>query len=387
MKQEIGQIFERIFNKKAQQFFFAPGRVNLIGEHIDYNGGHVFPCAITFGTYAAVSQRKDKIVNFYSENFADKGIVSINLDEPIVFDKKHDWANYPKGVLNVLMKRGYKIPSGFDIAFIGDIPQGTGLSSSASIEVTTAVTMSTIFDMGIELTDLALISQEAENKFIGLNSGIMDQFASAMGKKDNAMLLDCLSLKYEYVPLVLKSDSIVIANTNKSRELASSKYNERRAQCEEALKDLQTKLDIKDLCSLTPQQFEENKDLIKDPIVRKRAKHAVYENDRTLRAVGCLNVNDIAEFGRLMAESHKSLRDDYEVTGPELDAIVEAAWEESGCIAARMTGGGFGGCAVCIVENDRIEDFKKHVAEKYTKKTGLTPDFYIATPGKGAGEI
>ena len=379
----LEQKFKEVFGKDAEQQFFAPGRVNLIGEHTDYNGGNVFPCAIDRGTYGLVSKRADRTFRMYSENFADLGVMEFTLDE-LVNDKKHDWANYPKGVIKMFVEEGFKIDSGFDFLVSGNIPNGAGLSSSASIEMLTGIVLKDLFHLSIDPIAMALLGKKVENLFIGVNSGIMDQFAIAMGKKDHAILLDCNTLKYDYVPVVLKDEVIVIANTNKRRGLADSKYNERRAECDEALAELQTKLPIKALGELSIEEFEANKDLIKSPIRQKRAKHAVYENQRTLKAQKELSAGNLAEFGKLMNQSHISLRDDYEVTGKELDTLAALAWEQEGVIGARMTGAGFGGCTVNIVKKNKVDDFIKNVGVAYQKEIGYAADFYIANISDGA---
>ena len=382
----LEQKFKEVFGKDAEQQFFAPGRVNLIGEHTDYNGGNVFPCAIDRGTYGLVSKRADRTFRMYSENFADLGVMEFTLDE-LVNDKKHDWANYPKGVIKMFVEEGFKIDSGFDFLVSGNIPNGAGLSSSASIEMLTGIVLKDLFHLSIDPIAMALLGKKVENLFIGVNSGIMDQFAIAMGKKDNAILLDCNTLKYDYVPVVLKDEVIVIANTNKRRGLADSKYNERRAECDEALAELQTKLPIKALGELSIEEFEANKDLIKSPIRQKRAKHAVYENQRTLKAQKELSAGNLAEFGKLMNQSHISLRDDYEVTGVELDTLAALAWEQAGVVGSRMTGAGFGGCTVSIVKKDKVDDFIKNVGEAYKNKIGYAADFYIAAVSEGARKL
>ena len=384
---ELKTKFVEIFNTPENARVFAsPGRVNLIGEHTDYNGGHVFPCALSFNTYAVIAPRSDKKIRLYSLNLQKTGIVHAKLPR-IIYDKQQNWANYPLGVLAVLLKREYALPHGFDMLFWGDIPQGAGLSSSASIELVTAFALNSIFDLRIPTFELTKIGQEAENKFVGMNCGIMDQFASGMGKAGHAILLDCNTLSYQYAPLKLDGVSIVLCNTNKPHNLIESKYNERRAQSEQALADLQKKLPIKALGELTEEEFDKNAELIADPVCRKRAKHAVYENQRTLLAAKKLAENDLQAFGKLMNASHVSLRDDYEVTGNELDAMASAAWQQSGVLGARMTGGGFGGCVVALVQNQAIEDFKKNVGTQYQAVTGYTPDFYIAQAGDGAREI
>ena len=382
----LEQKFKEVFGKDAEQQFFAPGRVNLIGEHTDYNGGNVFPCAIDRGTYGLVSKRTDRTFRMYSENFADLGVMEFTLDE-LVNDKKHDWANYPKGVIKMFVEEGFKIDSGFDFLVSGNIPNGAGLSSSASIEMLTGIVLKDLFHLSIDPIAMALLGKKVENLFIGVNSGIMDQFAVAMGKKDHAILLDCNTLKYDYVPVVLKDEVIVIANTNKRRGLADSKYNERRAECDEALAELQTKLPIKALGELSIEEFEANKDLIKSPIRQKRAKHAVYENQRTLKAQKELSAGNLAEFGKLMNQSHISLRDDYEVTGVELDTLAALAWEQPGVVGSRMTGAGFGGCTVSIVKKDKVDDFIKNVGEAYKNKIGYAADFYIAAVSEGARKL
>ena len=382
----LEQKFKEVFGKDAEQQFFAPGRVNLIGEHTDYNGGNVFPCAIDKGTYGLVSKRADRTFRMYSENFVDLGVMEFTLDE-LVNDKKHDWANYPKGVIKMFVEEGFKIDSGFDFLVSGNIPNGAGLSSSASIEMLTGIVLKDLFHLSIDPIAMALLGKKVENLFIGVNSGIMDQFAIAMGKKDHAILLDCNTLKYDYVPVVLKDEVIVIANTNKRRGLADSKYNERRAECDEALAELQTKLPIKALGELSIEEFEANKDLIKSPIRQKRAKHAVYENQRTLKAQKELSAGNLAEFGKLMNQSHISLRDDYEVTGVELDTLAALAWEQPGVVGSRMTGAGFGGCTVSIVKKDKVDDFIKNVGEAYKNKIGYAADFYIAAVSEGARKL
>ena len=367
--------------------FFSPGRVNLIGEHTDYNGGFVFPCALDFGTYAVAVKRNDNIFRMYSKNFENLGVIEFSLDR-LINEPQDDWANYPKGVIKTFLEAGFNINSGFDVLFYGNIPNGAGLSSSASIELATSVILKDLFNLDVDMVSMVKLSQKAENKFIGVNCGIMDQFAIGMGKKDNAILLDCNTLNYQYAPVVLNGASIVIANTNKKRGLADSKYNERRGSCEAAVKVLnENGIDIKYLGELSVERFNEIKHLITDEEQLKRATHAVTENERTKVAVEKLNAGDIEAFGQLMNQSHISLRDDYEVTGFELDSLVEAAWEAEGVIGARMTGAGFGGCTVSIVKDEFIESFKKSVGEKYTAKTGLVADFYVAKIGDGSRKL
>ncbi len=386
--ENIRNKFIEIFGEKDinPREFFAPGRVNLIGEHTDYNGGNVFPCALSFGTYAVVRLRDDKKIKVYSQNFQNLGVIECDLDT-LVYDEAHDWANYPKGVVKVFRDHGFKIDRGIEILFFGNIPNGAGLSSSASIELATSVILKSLFELKVDMIDMVKMSQEAENKFVGVNCGIMDQFAIGMGKESKAVLLDCNTLRYEYAPVELGDASIVISNTNSRRGLADSKYNERRTECERALSQLQKKLDVNSLGEISIEEFEANKNLIENETDRKRAKHAVYENQRTLEAFDELKAGNIARFGELMNESHISLRDDYEVTGDALDTLVELAWEAEGTIGSRMTGAGFGGCTVSIVKNENIDNFIKNVGEKYKEKIGLTAEFYIADIGDGAREL
>jgi len=363
--------------------FFAPGRVNLIGEHIDYSGGFVFPCALDFGTYAAVRAREDSQVNFVTLNYDKR--VSIDLSD-VVYREWDNWTNYPKGVIKEFQNKGYEI-KGFDVVYYGNIPNGSGLSSSASLEVLTAVFLNELFDCKIDMVDLVKMSQSAENNFVGVNCGIMDQFAVAMGKKDNAILLDCNTLDYTYVPLVLEGVKIVIGNTKKRRGLADSKYNERREECEGALADLQTKLDISNLCEMDGPTFESHRHLIVKKIARDRVEHAVFENVRTKNAKAALEAGDIEVFGALMNQSHDSLKNLYGVTGVELDTMVEEARKIKGTIGARMTGAGFGGCIVALVKEEAVDKFIEEVGKNYQSKTGLKPEFYVANVGQGAGRI
>lgn len=363
--------------------YFAPGRVNLIGEHTDYNGGHVFPCALTIGTYMLARKREDSKLRFYSINFEKIGVIESSLDE---LNPKQDenWTAYPKGVMWTFFQKGHAIEQGFDILLYGNIPNGSGLSSSASVELVTGVMLRDMFGYD-KLTniDLALYGQYSENNYNGVNCGIMDQFAIAMGKKEHAIFLDTNSLTYQYAPVKLEGAEIVIACSNKKRGLGDSKYNERREECETALAEIQKVNDVPNLGALTSAGFEEVKSAIKNPVRQKRARHAVYENERTVRAVTLLLNNEIEAFGKLMNESHISLRDDYEVTGIELDTLVEEAWKCEGVIGSRMTGAGFGGCTVSIVKTEAIDNFIKNVGEAYEKKIGYKADFYVVNIGDG----
>lgn len=384
MKEQLLKEFKEKFGSEGDiRSYFAPGRVNLIGEHTDYNGGHVFPCALTIGTYAIVRKREDRNFRFYSTNFESLGVIEASLDN-LKYDKALDWTNYPLGVVWAFIEKGYPVDYGFDMLLFGNIPNGSGLSSSASVEVVTGVALRDLFGYDdISMIDIALFGQYSENNFNGVNCGIMDQFAIAMGKKDQAIFLDTSDLSYTYAPIKLANEKIVIACSNKKRGLGDSKYNERRAECEEALAELQTKLDIKALGELSEEEFESNKDLIKSEVRQRRAKHAVYENQRTLKAVDALKAGNLEEFGKLMNASHVSLRDDYEVTGIELDTLVENAWEQKGVIGSRMTGAGFGGCTVSIVKTDCVDKFIENVGKAYLEKIGYAADFYVVEIGDG----
>ncbi|KGP90236.1 galactokinase [Pontibacillus chungwhensis BH030062] len=384
--QDIESQYKQVFGGEEARIFFAPGRINLIGEHTDYNGGNVFPATITYGTYAIASKRSDRQVRLYSMNFEDKGIISFSLDE-LDYVEDHEWANYPKGMIRYLQESGHNLSGGVDVLYYGNIPNGAGLSSSASIEMVTGVLLEGLFNLDINRVDMVKIGQQVENQFIGVNSGIMDQFAIGMGKKGSGILLDCHTLEYEYAPLELENEKVIIMNTNKRRELSSSKYNERRQECDEAVQQLQEQLEIQTLGELTEEQFEQHKHLIQNETVRKRAKHAVYENQRTLNALQALRDKDLNRFGKLMNESHLSLQHDYEVTGQELDTLVEAAWDQKGVIGARMTGAGFGGCAIAIVEADKVSSFIDGVGNVYQDKIGYEASFYVASIGDGAREI
>ncbi|WP_185410404.1 galactokinase [Listeria grandensis] len=378
--------FSRVFDRTDGALYFAPGRINLIGEHTDYNGGHVFPCAITLGTYAVAAKREDTQVRLLSLNFEDLGIISFDLAD-LEYRKADNWTNYPKGMLKFLKEAGHKIDQGMDILYWGNIPNGAGLSSSASIELLTGVVLEDLFDLKLADLELILTGKQVENAFIGVNSGIMDQFAIGMGQKDMAILLDCNTLEYELVPVKLDGYTIVIMNTNKRRELADSKYNERRSECEQALAELQVELDVKSLGELDMVTFNEYRHLISNNTLVKRARHAVSENERTILATKALKDGDLLTFGKLINQSHISLRDDYHVTGVELDMLVEKAWEQSGVLGARMTGAGFGGCAIAIVETACVDTFIEHVGNAYAQKIGYPAAFYIANISDGAKTI
>ncbi len=383
MKAIVWKKFEEVFgDTKDAQVYFAPGRVNLIGEHTDYNGGHVFPCALTIGTYGVARKRADRKLRFYSMNFESLGVLESSLDD-LVPAPEADWTNYPKGVMWAFEEKGMKIPFGMDILLNGNIPNGSGLSSSASVEVLTGFILRDLFGFEVSNQELALIGQFSENHFNKVNCGIMDQFAIAMGRENSAIFLDTADLSYEYAPIQLAGAKIVIACSNKKRGLGDSKYNERRSECETALAELQRVVDIKSLGELTGEQFEQYKGSIDSEVRMKRAKHAVYENQRTLQAVAALKAGDITLFGELMNASHVSLRDDYEVTGIELDTLVEEAWKVDGVIGSRMTGAGFGGCTVSIVKDEAIDTFIQAVGDAYLAKIGYAADFYVVEIGDG----
>ncbi|VEE12595.1 galactokinase [Streptococcus milleri] len=381
--QQLRSNFATIFGAEADHTFFSPGRINLIGEHIDYNGGHVFPAAISLGTYGAARKRDDNLLRFYSANFEDKGIIEVPLED-LRFEKAHNWTNYPKGVLHFLQKAGHVIDKGMDVYVFGNIPNGSGLSSSASLELLTGIIAEKLFDLKLDRLDLVKIGKQTENEFIGVNSGIMDQFAIGMGADQQAIYLDTNTLEYELVPLDLKDNVVVIMNTNKRRELADSKYNERRAECEKAVEELKQKLSIATLGELNEWDFDEYSYLIQDENRLKRARHAVLENQRTLQAQAALQAGDLEKFGRLMNASHVSLEHDYEVTGLELDTLAHTAWEQEGVLGARMTGAGFGGCAIALVRKDAVEAFQKNVGQKYEEVVGYAPSFYIAEIAGGS---
>lgn len=381
--EKIEKVFKEKYNQSSTDAYYSPGRINLIGEHIDYNGGHVFPAAITRGTYGVVRKRQDEIVRCYSMNFPDVGPLEFNLNN-IDYDKSHEWVNYVKGIIKYFIEENHAIDSGFDLAIYGNIPNGAGLSSSASLELLIGVLLEDLYGLKIDRLKMIKIGQKAENEFMGVNSGIMDQFAVGNGQKDMAIYLDTETLDYELVPADFKENIILIMNTNKRRELADSKYNQRRKECEQALEYLQQELDIQSLGELTTDQYEDKKYLIEEPVLQKRARHAVNENERVKQAKEVLKVDQLEEFGELLNQSHLSLKDDYDITGVELDTLVEAAWEQEGVMGARMTGAGMGGCAIALVDHDQIDTVKENIQKIYTEKIGYEASFYIAEIGDGA---
>jgi len=388
MLEKLTQKFKELYGDSGElHTYFAPGRVNLIGEHTDYNGGHVFPCALTLGTYAVVRSREDRILRFYSMNFDSFGVAETSLDD-LIPNKAASWTNYPKGVMWAFEKRGMKLSHGLDIAIYGNIPNGSGLSSSASVEVLTGVILKDIFGFNdLSMIDIALIGQDSENNFNGCNCGIMDQFASAMGKKDHAVFLDTNTLHYEYAPVKLSDAKIIITNSKVKHSLVDSAYNDRRNECETALKELQAVTSIKSLGDLTEEEFEAHKDAVKDPVRQKRARHAVLENQRTIRAVEALKKNDITLFGQLMNASHESLKNDYAVSCEEIDILVDLAQAMDGVIGSRITGGGFGGCTVSIVKNDAVDAFVSEIGKAYADKVGHKAEFYVVDIGDGARKL
>lgn len=379
--------FQQVFEKtEPGELFFSPGRVNLIGEHTDYNGGYVFPCAITQGTYAVVSKRTDSLVQCYSMNFESLETISFSLDN-LVYDEADSWTNYVKGMLLYLKEAGHSVETGFNILIYGNIPNGAGLSSSASLELLVGIVAEELYQLELDRMDLVHLGKRVENQFMGVQSGIMDQFAVGMGHKGMAIHLDTNTLDYELVPADFGEHVLLIMNTNKRRELADSQYNKRRSECEAALERLQSELAIEALGDLSEQEFEANRHLIKDELLEKRAKHAVYENERTKKAKVALTEGNLEAFGQLLNQSHISLRDDYDVTGIELDTLAEAAWEQEGVLGARMTGAGMGGCAICLVHKDYVEAVKNAVQSRYQSVVGYPADFYVAEVGDGAKKL
>lgn len=383
----VGKFQEIYGGAEGVSGFFAPGRVNLIGEHTDYNGGHVLPCALSFGTWLLARKRQDRRLRFFSENFSRLGVIESDLED-LACREEAGWTNYPKGVIWAFRERGYEITQGLDVFVYGDVPSGAGLSSSASLEVAAALALRELFELKeLAMTDLSVISLYSENHFNGLNCGIMDQFAAAMGKKDSAIFLDTDTLAYEYVNARLDHARIVITNSKVKHSLVDSAYNDRKRESDRALKMLQRAVDIRGLGDLTEEDFERCKEAIQDTVCVKRARHAVYENRRTIRAAAALNAGRIEEFGKLMNESHRSLRDDYEVSCREVDTLVEIAWEIPGVLGSRITGGGFGGCTVSIVEQDAFNRFRDTVVSRYREKTGITAEIYAAEIGDGARRL
>jgi galactokinase len=380
---DIKEEFKKRFNKEAEYVFFSPGRVNLIGEHIDYNGGRVMPCAIELGTWLAVSKNVDKVFRFHCLNFPETA--ELHLQNSYSRSGKA-WFNYPLGIIDHMIRQEYPV-SGLDLLFYGDLPIGAGLSSSASIEVLTAFALTRMFGLPFQKLDIALLSKKVENEFIGVNCGIMDQFAVTFGEKNKAILLNCDTMEYEMLPFQIGEYRLVIINTNKQRTLADSKYNERFAECGAALKALKKELTVSNLCEIEIETFQQYQHLINDPVLEKRALHVIAENFRVREATQSLLNSDLRSFGQLMYSSHQSLKELYEVSGVELDEIVEFCKEYEGCIGARMTGAGFGGCAIAMVKKDRLDDFNAGLGEHYKRKIGYEAAIFSSAIGDGVKEI
>jgi galactokinase len=383
--QELKTSFEELYQASAEAIYFSPGRVNLIGEHTDYNGGYVFPCALSFGTYLLLRKNGQNVVNFRSLNQPE--VTSLSFDK-LTTRLENSWVNYPLGVIAQFIKRGIKFDTGLDILIWGNVPNGAGLSSSAALEVVTAYALNDLLGTGYDRTELAKIGQKAEHEFALVNCGIMDQFASANGKKDHAIFLDCNTLEFELVPVKLEGIKVLISNTHSPHKLDSGAYNQRVAECKKAVELISKVRPVNYLAELTEADFKAVEPALEsDPVAHKRARHVVTEVQRTTDAVKALKAGEIEKFGKMMNASHVSLRDDYEVTGLELDTMAEAAWQIPGVIGSRMTGGGFGGCTVSLVKEEAIDTFIEKVGAAYKAKTGITPDFYVAEIGDGASKL
>ena len=383
MSVSITDIFSDVFGREPHVCAFAPGRVNLIGEHTDYNGGYVLPCALNLGIEGAARMRDDKTVRLYSANFPEAGITEIPLLSPLC----GGWTDYPLSVIRTFAAMGYRIDRGADFVFSGNLPDGSGLSSSAALEVLTGLLLKELYGFSVTAQELAVFGQFAENRFIGVNCGIMDQFASAMGKSGSAILLNSATLGYSYAPFPEKEAALVIVNSGVKHSLAASAYNDRRRECETALADINKAKKASSLCSLSVDEFERYKDRIINPVCRKRARHAVYENCRTKQAADALKNGDLTAFGRLMRESHLSLKNDYEVSCAELDFLAETAWDFYGVYGARMTGGGFGGCTVNLINKDRLDSFIGMIKEKYKEEFGIDAQVFTVEISGGARVI
>ena len=380
---DLKEEFRKRFQREAEHVFFSPGRVNLIGEHIDYNGGKVMPCAIGLGTWLAVSKNTDKIFRFHCLNFSETA--ALHLQNSYSKSGKA-WYNYPLGIIDYMLRQGHAI-SGLDLLFYGNLPIGAGLSSSASIEVLTAFALTNLFGLPFEKLDIALLSKKVENNFIGVNCGIMDQFAVAFGEKDKAILLNCDTLQFEMLPFSSDKYQLVIINTNKQRSLTESKYNERFAECGSALKALKKELAVNNLCDIPIETFQEFRYLVKNEVLEKRAMHVISENYRVTEAIQSLLARDLKTFGQLMFSSHHSLKEFYEVSGTELDTIVDFCKNYDGCIGARMTGAGFGGCAIALMEKEKVEDFSQKISSHYQNAIGYAASIFSPEISDGVKEI
>lgn len=373
-------------NDNEIRVYASPARINIIGEHIDYNGGKVFPAAIDRYLYVAIRKRADSKIIYNDVRFP--GTYEFDINDNFTFDKKNDYANYLNGILSQIKAQGYRLDSGFEILMVSNVPAGGGISSSSALECGFAYAVIDTFGLKIDRVEIAKLGQMSEHNFMGVNCGIMDQFIIATGKKNTAEMLDCATLEYEYAPLELGDYRFVVMNTNKVRKLSDSKYNERRSQCEEALKILQNNgVDIKALCELTPAKWEEVKHFVSDEIIQKRAKHCVYENQRVLDAVLALKAGDLKKLGSLLNESHASLKNDYEVTGLELDTLAETSQKQPGCLGSRMTGAGFGGCAIALVHKDNVDGFIENVQKEYTARVGYSAGFFVCSSGDGVSRF
>lgn len=383
--EQLKSAYEAAYQKSVTDIFFSPGRVNLIGEHTDYNGGFVFPCALSFGTYLLMAPNNEHRINFRSLNI--DAVYSLELTQLTTPLPNKAWANYPLGVIAQFIKRGVSITQGYDILFWGNVPAGAGLSSSAAMEVVTAFAFNELLGTGYDRTELAKIGQASEHEFAGVMCGIMDQFASAQGKKDHAIYLNCDTLEFDLVPVKLEGIKVVVSNTHSPHHLDSGAYNDRVRQCQLAVQQISAVRPIKNLAELSQADFNQVENAITDEVAHRRARHVVGEVQRTKDAVEALQQGNIELFGKLMTQSHISLRDDYEVTGLQLDSLAEAAWKVDGVLGSRMTGGGFGGCTVSLVRDEAIPTFIEQVGAEYTEKTGLKADFYIAEIGDGAHRV
>lgn len=384
-KESLLKEFKEIFGYEGERVFFSPGRINLIGEHTDYNGGKVFPCAITMGTYGVVKKRTDKEVHAFSGNFKEVGELSFHLDD-LVYKKEDTWTNYLKGMLKYIQEETGNFSYGFDLYVYGTIPNGASLSSSASLELLVGVIAKELYELSLPKIELVKMGMRTENEFLGLNSGILDQFAVGMAQVGHAMLLDTNTLEYEQVPVDLPDHKIVIMNSMTRRELVDSEYNVRREQCEQALEQLQSKVSVHSLGELSVEEFDKYQHVIDDSVLKRRAKHAVYENVRTEKAAEALKAGDLTQFGEYMNESHLSLHEDYEVTVKETDLLPKLAWKQEGVVGARMTGGGFGGCCIAIVENEAVDSFTDQVGKQFEEEIGHSAEFYIAETADGTKE-
>ena len=379
MRARLKHLFaSRFGNARDVRTYTAPGRVNLIGEHTDCHGGYVLPCPISFGIWGAARKREDFLVRLYSENYPSLEMVEFSLENP-VFQKEHGWGNYPKGVLRAFEDHGYSPSSGFEILFWGDLPAGAGLSSSAALEVLTGLILKDLFEFSLESPEelsLAKLGQEAENRFMGVQSGIMDQCAIALGSPGHALFLNAGTLEYRSLPVPLKEHGLFLLDSRKSRELTTSEYNTRREECSQALKKLQEWGNWGALGEVSPEEFAPLAFRLSNSLLRRRARHVILENRRTQEAARSLEAGDLRSFGKLMNRSHISLQFDYEVSCRELDCLAECCWQHEACLGARMTGAGFGGCVVALVENQGASAFEEAISREYYRHMELECGIY-----------